>query len=292
MAASPAHDGSRSYRSALIATAGGNAHRPALTHRQDGLVVVWRWRTAVDEIDRLSAGLEAVGLRSGDRVIVAGATTGPVLLAAAAAKAAGAELIQPAAAITEETARALLRDPAVSVVVGDGPAETAVWRAAASRSRPVAIVTRSDDGRSGGGRVVTLDRLRTLASRRGWADGLPDVPTDTAGPATVAPGDTTIDALLAAWAETGETLTLAEAETASGSLRAARRTPGTAPAGAAGLPAAAAFAVRMATALSARARTKRWRTAFALIARLIAQRSARSRRPAPAEHASAANPAR
>lgn len=291
MVASPAFDGPTSYRSTLLAAARNNADRPALVDRQGGLSAVWRWRTAVDEIDRLAAGLETMGLRAGDTVVVAGAATGPVLLAAAAAKAVGAELIQPPSTIAEESARALLRDPAVSVVIGDGPAETSVWRAAAARSRPVGIVTRSDDGRSAGGRVVTLDRLRALASRRGWAEVLPDVPAEAAAPSTVAAGEADLNVLLDIWAETGVTLALGDPRATPGA-DVARRPARSSAVDAEALPAAAALAVRVAFALSARARTERWRKAFALTAQLIAERNAPGHRAEHPAHASAADPAR
>ncbi|BBE74232.1 hypothetical protein [Oharaeibacter diazotrophicus] len=158
----------------LIATASPNADRPALIHDHFGRRVLRRWRDVVAEIDRLSAGLAALGVGAGRTVAVGGEVSADLLLVAAAARAAGARLVAVPVAPTVVDLGALPTDGALAAAIVQGRDALETWLADDRPALAVPIVFdhATPERRSPDERIVVVEALRRLAPARGWADGL------------------------------------------------------------------------------------------------------------------------
>lgn len=166
------HDSNREealFVDRLIATARRDRGSPALLHKTRGAWVVRRWGEALDEIDRLAAGIRHLGLSAQGKVAVDGEITADLILVGAAIRAAGGHILSvPLSASGEELDR-VLDDSAVDLVIGQGRDTVARWSERNRRQIPIIFDHATPDSRPPADGIVTLAALRTLGERKGWS---------------------------------------------------------------------------------------------------------------------------
>lgn len=198
----------------LLAAAGRSPAAASILHTRRGRRVVRRWRDVVAEADRYAAGFARHGLGEGKALVVEGEITPRLLIAAVAARAAGARVIAASPQANAAERAAILRRTQVAAVLVQSREAVEAWSEAAEG---VAIVldhvTAGGDGAATG--VETLDGLRAAAPPRGWATRLPEAGgTPRIGPSVWVEETTAwrdgVETILDRWLDEAATLALPE----------------------------------------------------------------------------------
>ena len=211
----------------LIESAARDPSAVALRHKRRGVWVVWSWRDVVAAVDRYASALNRLGLESGSAVAFTGEISPDLIVAAVAARTAGASLLSiaplaKAAAIREKLAGDAVGSVRVAIV--QGRAALAEWLdATTSSDRPIQIVFDhvTPDGRPPNSAVRLIADLRNHAPANGWAERLA-AGSNVAAPikpilwveATTAWADG-LDAVIDSWISSGDALALPELLAAS-----------------------------------------------------------------------------
>jgi hypothetical protein len=214
-------EGDAPFLGALLKRAVLSSSSPALQEKRRGVWVLRQWRDVVEEVDRLAAGLAALGARPGATVAIDGEIGPRIVLAAAAASALGARLLSiPTRASRQERDR-VMDDPSVALVIGRGREVVAEWVqiAASGRRIPIVFDHATAGGRAPADGVLTYDALRALAAPAGWRVALPSPPPRRAHPKLWIEESTDwtegLEAILGVWVQGGFTLALPELLAAS-----------------------------------------------------------------------------
>lgn len=200
----------------LLATARRNAGQPALLHKRRGVWVLRRWVDVLEEVDRLAAGLRHLGLTEDGRVAIDGEVTGRLLLAGAAVRAVGAEIVTVPLAATHEELDGVVADPSITLVIGQGRDTVEEWSVATRNRRQVPIVFdhATPDSRPPAKDIVTLPLLKMLGKPAGWAKSVDRTGNTSGLPVTWVEESTDwqggLDIVLDHWVSSGEPLALPE----------------------------------------------------------------------------------
>jgi hypothetical protein len=210
----------------LLKAAGRDPDGVALRHKHRGVWIVWSWRDVVAAVDRYASALSRYGLEPGSAVALAGEISPNLVIAALAARVAGAPLLSIAPQAKASAIREALASGAhgvVRVAIVQGRTALAEWLdATASSDRPIQIVFDhiTPDGRPPNSSVRLIADLRNQAPANGWAERLEAA--SKAAPvepilwveATTAWADG-LDAVIDSWIGSGEALALPELLAAS-----------------------------------------------------------------------------
>ena len=200
----------------LLATARCHAGQPALLHKRRGIWVLRRWADVLEEIDRLAAGLRHLGLTEDGRVVIDGEITARLLLAGAAVRAVGAEIVTVPLAATHDELDRIVADSSITMVIGQGRDTVEEWSIAARDRRKVPIVFdhATPDSRPPAKDIVTLPLLKMLGKPAGWAKSVERTDGTSGLPATWVEESTDwrdgLDIVLDHWISSGEPLALPE----------------------------------------------------------------------------------
>jgi hypothetical protein len=198
--------------------AAGNPDGIALRHKDRGRWLVWRWRIVVAEVDRIAAGLRALGLAAGSTLAVSGDIGPHLILVALGARLIGARVLSVSREAERSALREMLGSETIVVVVTQGRGGLASWiKAAADTGTRVRIVFDhvTADGHAPHPDVITFARLRSLAEPAGWTELLPrSAPRRQAGDHIWIEETTRwadgLETVVAAWLAAGATLVFPE----------------------------------------------------------------------------------
>ena len=209
----------------------------ALRQKEGGQWRLWRRAAVLNEVERLAAGLQALGLHPGTALVVSGAIAPKLLLITLAARTLGAQVVMAGSEVDGDTSQALLDAHHVAVVVAQSRAGLMHWlRLIGTTRQPVRLVFDHDpaDRPVSHASVTTFGALRRLGVLRKAGSTLARAAAGTDAPglqpsanahlhhrhATIWIEETThwladLDKLVATWLTDGDTLAFPEGATAT-----------------------------------------------------------------------------